>query len=73
MSSVISMNIQLWRQKSLDGTITRDELKAAMAAIRKERTGASGVSDSSREKKATAAVKAKVAKPDGDSLLAELM
>jgi len=52
MSSVISANIQLWRQKVADGTITKEELTEAIAAIRKERVGASVKSDTSRAKKA---------------------
>jgi hypothetical protein len=70
MSSIIANNIQLWRQKSRDGTITLEETRQAIAAIRKERTAASTVSAGSREKKATAKVKA--APIDSNDLLSEL-
>ena len=71
MSTTITGNIQLWRQKSLDGTITLDEMREALALIRKERVGASVVSAVSREKKSTA--KAKAAPINSDDLLGELM
>ena len=72
MSDTIAANIQIWRQKSRDGTITREEMKEAIAAIRKERVGASAKSAVSRERKATATAKAKVAPIDSDALLGEL-
>lgn len=52
MSVVISSQIQLWRQKVADGTITTDELREAIAAIRKERVGSSEKSAVSRAKAA---------------------
>lgn len=70
MSAVISSQIQLWRQKAADGTLTLDEAKEAIAAIRKERTAASATSDTSRTRKSTA--KAKAAPIDSDALLGEL-
>ena len=70
MSEVIMSNIQIWRQKAADGTITLEEMRQAIAAIRKERVGASEKSDTSRAKKATAA--AKKAPIDSDALLNEL-
>ncbi len=70
MSTTINANIQLWRQKSADGTITLDEMRQAIAAIRKERVGASEVSAVSRERKSTA--KAKAAPIDSDALLDSL-
>jgi len=70
MSSVINSNIQLWRQKSRDGTITLDEMRQAIAAIRVERMGAGERSAVSRERKSTA--KAKAAPIDSDALLGQL-
>lgn len=67
MSEVITGSIQIWRQKSLDGTITLDEMRQAIAAIRKERVGAAEKSSTSRTTKATA--KAKAAPVDGEALL----
>lgn len=70
MSEVITGSIQIWRQKSLDGTITLEEMRQAIAAIRRERTGAGVKSAASREKKAT--TKAKAAPINSDDLLSEL-
>lgn len=66
-SEVILSQIQLWRQKSRDGTITLEETKEAIAAIRKERVEASTVSATARTRTATA--KAKAAPIDSDKLL----
>jgi hypothetical protein len=52
MSQVITSQIQLWRQKAADGTITTEEMREAIAAIRKERVGASEKSAVSRAKAA---------------------
>ncbi len=70
MSEVIVNNIQIWRMKSKEGTMTIDDYRAAIAAIRKERVGASEVSATSRVKKAATA--AKKVPVDGNSLLDEL-
>jgi hypothetical protein len=70
MSTVIGSSIQIWRQKAADGTITLEEMRQAIAAIRAERVGASTKSDTSRASKATA--KAKAAPVDSDALLDEL-
>lgn len=70
MSDVILTNIQLWRRKCADGTITIDELREAMEAIRKERVGASTVSATAKTRTATA--KAKAAPIDSNALLSEL-
>lgn len=67
MSQVITSQIQLWRQKSRDGTITAEEMREAIAAIRKERHGASEKSETSRTKR----VAAKTPVNSGD-LLGEL-
>lgn len=37
MSTFIHENIQEWRRKAADGTITIEEMKVAIEAIRKER------------------------------------
>ena len=71
-STTIQSNIQLWRQKVADGTITNEELTEAIAAIRKERVGAAGVSAGATEKKAAAKTRAKAAPIDSDELLAGL-
>lgn len=71
MSEVILSNVQIWRQKARDGTITMEEMKQAIDAIRKERVGASAVSATSKAKTATA--KAKAAPIDSDAMLDGLM
>lgn len=67
MSEVIQSKLQEWRQKSRDGTITPEEMREAIAAIRKERVGASIVSSGARAKRVTA--KEKLAAIDSDKLL----
>jgi hypothetical protein len=70
MSEVILSNIQIWRMKSRDGTMTLEDSRAAIAAIRKERVGASEVSAKSGVKKAATA--AKKVPVNSDDLLLEL-
>jgi len=70
MSEVILSNIQIWRMKSREGTMTLEDSRAAIAAIRKERVGASEVSAASKTKKAATA--AKKAPVNVSSLLDEL-
>ncbi len=70
MSDIINSNIQLWRQKSADGTITREEMRQAIEAIRKERVNASAVSTKSRATKTATKERAKPV--DSDDLLSEL-
>lgn len=70
MSEVIAEKVQEWRRKCADGTITLDEMREAIAAIRKERVHAQDTSTKSKAKKATAA--AKSAPIDSDGLLGEL-
>ena len=71
MSDVILSNVQIWRQKARDGTITVEEMREAINAIRKDRIGASAVSAASKTKTATA--KAKAAPIDSDAMLDSLM
>lgn len=70
MSNTIQQNIQLWRQKCLDGSITVEEMKLAIEAIRKERVLATEKSATAKVKKESAAAKAKPV--DSDALLGEL-
>lgn len=69
-SEVINTNIQLWREKARAGTLTLEETRAAIAAIRKERVSANAVSAASTAKKAAA--KAKAGPIDSEALLSEL-
>ena len=67
MSQIITSQIQLWRQQARDGTITKDDMKLAIEAIRKERVASSEKSTVSRAKKAP---KQEI---DSDDLLSELL
>lgn len=69
-SVVVNQNIQEWRRKCRDGSITLEEMKQALAAIRVERKEAGAISEASATKKRTAA--AKKAPVDTDSLFDEL-
>lgn len=70
MSEVINEKVQEWRRKCADGSITLDEMREAIAAIRKERVNAQETSTKSKARKATA--KAKAEPVDSDGLLGEL-
>jgi uncharacterized membrane protein len=69
MSPEMQAQIQLWRQKSRDGTLTQEEMREAIKALREDRVGAAKISAGSRAKKATAKAKANV---NSDDLLSEL-
>lgn len=69
-SEVITMSVQLWRQKAREGTLTPDEMRAAIQAIRTERMGQGAVSAASKEKKTVAAKKKEPI--NSDALLGEL-
>lgn len=71
MSEVILSNIQIWRSKAADGTLSMEDCRAAIAAIRKERVNAAVVSATSKTNKAAAA--AKKAPIDSDAMLDSLM
>jgi hypothetical protein len=69
-SQIVTANIQMWRQKARDGTLTQEELKLAIAEMRQERVGAGAVSTASKAKKSEAAAKKQPI--DSDALLGEL-
>jgi len=71
MSDVIIRSVTEWRRKAREGTLTLEETKAALAAIRAERTGAGAISATSTRTKAAA--KAKAAPIDSDELLKGFM
>lgn len=56
----------IWRQKAVDGSITKEELTEAMAALRGARKSAATATAAAKVKKAKAAI------PSADDLLAEL-
>lgn len=72
MSTTIAENVQIWRQKVQDDTITTEEMRLAIATMRGERVAAGATSSASREKKAGATAKEKAAPIDSDALLGEL-
>ena len=71
MSELILSNIQIWRAKARDGTLSQDDMRQAIAAIRKERTGAAVISSTSKATKAVAAAKKQPI--DSDAMLDALM
>jgi len=74
MSVVITENILEWRRKAADGTITIEEMKLAIEAIRKERAQLDVPKPKARAK-AGSATRPKKQKPedvDTDDLLKEL-
>lgn len=66
-SEVIDQSVTYWRKKAREGTLTIEEMKLALAAIRKERQASGAVSAKSTEVKKTKAAKA--APIDSDALL----
>lgn len=60
--------IALWRQKAVEGTLTKEEMREALVLMRGERRSAAVASETARK---TAARKVKP-QLDGDDLLAEL-
>lgn len=66
MAPELQSRIALWRAKALDGTITIEELREAVAAMRQDRKSAAVASDKSRRAKAKAEI------PSADDMLSEL-
>lgn len=60
----LQSKIALWRQKAADGTLTQDEMREAILAVRAGRMSAEAASATSKRKKAIAAV------PNADDMLA---
>lgn len=65
-SPEMSARIAEWRRKSLDGTLSIDEMKAAVVALREGRVSAAASSAKSRSAKAKAPARS------ADDMLAEL-
>jgi hypothetical protein len=65
-SPELQSKILLWRDHAAAGTITIDEMKEAIIALREGRISASIASDKSRAKKAVKAI------PSADDLLKEI-
>lgn len=66
MNPELVAKIAIWRAKAADGTITLDEMREAVAAMREGRLAAANASDQARRKRAKAAVRS------ADDLLNEL-
>lgn len=66
MSPELQSKIALWRQKAVNGTLTQDEMREAILALRADRVGAAVASAASKRSKAKAEI------PDADDLLAEM-
>lgn len=69
MSPEVSAKVQLWRQKSREGTLTLEETREALAFLRSDRVHAAASSKAASTRKATGAAKKAI---DSDSLLDEL-
>lgn len=67
MTPEMSLKVQEWRRRSREGTLTQDELKEAIAALREDRIGAAETSSKSRSRKAAAKVEV-----NSEDLLSEL-
>jgi hypothetical protein len=67
-SQIVAGSLEIWRSKVASNTITKEEMREVIRAIRGERKGASDRSEESRVKKA--ATKAAKAPIDGAALLA---
>lgn len=65
-SAELQAKIAVWRERSANGTMTIEEYRDAIAAIRGDRKSAHAASDQSRRTKAKAVV------PDAKTLLGEL-
>lgn len=53
-SPELQNQINVWRRKSIDGTITKEEMRAATAAIRAGRVNAAQAAKASKSRKTTA-------------------
>jgi lipopolysaccharide export system protein LptC len=71
MSTTINENVQSWRVRAQDGTITLDEMKLAIEAIRKERAATEAAPKAPRTR-AAASKKQKPEDINSDDLLKEL-
>ena len=66
MDPILASNVLIWRAKAAEGTLTTEEMKEAISALRAGRVSASAASDKSRAKKAVKVI------PTANDLLKEL-
>ena len=69
MTPETQAQVQLWRQKSREGTLTQDEMRQAILILRQDRVGAAGVSATAKARKQKTADNKRV---NSDDLLSEL-
>lgn len=69
MTPDMNAKVQLWRQKARDGTLTQEEMREALTALRADRTNSHTNSGASRAKRTTAKAKANI---NSEDLLSEL-
>ena len=62
----LNAKISVWRQAAIDGTLSQEDLREAIEALRGDRRSAAVASDKSRRAKAVRE------SPSADALLAEL-
>lgn len=68
-SPEMQLKIQEWRAKAREGTLSQDEMREAIAALRRDRGAIPPATAGSSVNKAR---KAAAAKPNSDDLLSEL-
>lgn len=66
MTPDLQAKIAYWRRAAVEGTLTPEQTREAILALRQGRTAAVAASDASKRKKAAAAI------PDAETLLAGL-
>ncbi|HQR20773.1 MAG TPA: hypothetical protein PKV98_07895 [Burkholderiaceae bacterium] len=66
MSPELASKIATWRAKAIAGTLTQEEMREAIIALRADRVGAAIASDKSKRAKAKAEI------PDAGDLLKEM-
>lgn len=67
LSPTVASKLAIWRQKAVDNTLSREEMKEAILLLRGDRRSAAVASVTSKAKKAKAEI------PDGDDLLKDLL
>lgn len=68
-SPELQLKIQQWRAKAREGALSQDEMREAIAALRRDR---GAIAAPTAGTKVTKARKAAAAKPDSDAMLDEL-
>lgn len=68
-SPELQLKVQEWRAKAREGTLSLDDMREAIKALRKDR---GAVAQSTAGSRVTKARKVAAGKPNGDDLLSEL-